>query len=69
MATADELRDAIAEAATQPRRVSTPDITVEAHPLPDQLEVAKDTAANESASKPHRGLRFTRCIPAGPGPR
>lgn len=68
MSTADDIRETIAQAATEPKRVSTPDITVEAHSLKDQIEAAKDASSNESASKRHRGLRFTRCIPAGPGP-
>lgn len=69
MGTADEIRDAAIENAKGPKRVQGDEGTVEQHSIKDQLAAAEAAANSSAASQPHRGLRFTRAIPAGPGPQ
>ena len=65
MATADEVRDAIAENATGPRRAKGDEGEVEQHPLPDQVEVARYLSQTEASTYLHRGVRVTPTVMPG----
>jgi hypothetical protein len=58
----DTIRDAIRENAVGPKAASTDNLSVTQHSLDDQIKAAKFVADEESASKPHRGLRFTKMV-------
>ena len=61
----DELDEAILENATGPARASGDSGSVDQHPLPDQITVAKYRAARTAVARPHRGLYFTKLVPPG----
>lgn len=67
MPTQEEINDAIAENLIGPKQVQGDEGTVTQHDLDDQIKAAKHLAANTAAAKNHRGLRFTKLIPQGPG--
>jgi hypothetical protein len=67
MADLNDIQAAIATNATGPKRVSVDGVSSEQHPIQDQIAAAQYTAGEDGASKPNRGLRFTKMIPAGPG--
>lgn len=67
MPTEDDINDAIAENATGPKSVSVDGSNVQQHSLADQIAARNDVASQSSASKAHRGLRFTKLIPPGCG--
>ena len=62
---ADEVSDALKNAAQQPKRVRTDAGEVEAHDLEQQIAADKYLAAKAAASAPGRGLRFNKLIPPG----
>ena len=67
MPDADDISDAIAENATGPKSVTVDGNNVQQHSIPEQIAARNDVAAQQSASKAHRGLRFTRLVPPGCG--
>lgn len=61
----DDLDDAIEQNAKGPAKASGDAGSVEQHPLPDQIEVAKFLASKEAAKSKKRGLRFNKLVPPG----
>ena len=61
---AEEIEDAIREAAQQPAEVSVDGQTVKQQPLRDQIE-ADRYLASKSAAKKGLGVRKTKVIPPG----
>lgn len=63
---AESLEDAAIENV---RRVTTGNISVESHSLRDQIEADKyfSGKSTTAASRPERGLRFSKIIPPGGG--
>ena len=65
-----EPQEVVDEAAAENvRRVTTGNVSVEGHSLADLQEWADRQSARTTpaASKPHRGLRFSKMIPPGGG--
>ena len=62
---ADEITDAIEQAAQEPKRVKGDMGEVEAHSLRDQIEADRYLASKRAARKTGGGLRFTKLIPPG----
>lgn len=63
---ADEVSNALKQAAQQPKRVRTDAGEVEAHDLREQIEADKYLAAKAAAkSTKNRGLRFNKIVPPG----
>jgi hypothetical protein len=60
-----DLSEDIETAATGPRIVKADGVEVTAHDLESLIEADKYLKSNDAASKPHRGLRFTKLIPGG----
>lgn len=60
-----ELIERIRAVASGPAEVSSDAGRVVEQNLEDLLEAARQLAAQASAAKPHRGLRFTRLVPPG----
>lgn len=65
-AMSDEIQQAIIDNATGPKRVTGDEGSVEQHSLQDQIAADRHVSSQAAASKPHRGLRRTKIIPAGP---
>lgn len=67
----DELRDQIADAAVNPKRVRTDAGEAESHNLKEMIEADKylsgRSAVTQSETRRHRGLRFNAIIPPGAG--
>jgi len=61
---AEELADAIREAAQQPAEVSVDGQTVKQQPLRDQIE-ADRYLASKDAAKRGLGVRMTKVVPPG----
>ena len=61
---AEELEDAIREAAQQPAEASVDGQTVRQQPLPDQIE-ADRYLASKAAAKQGLGVRLTKVVPPG----
>ena len=64
----DELREAIEQTATGPKRVRTDAGEVEAQDISQQIEADKYLSARSAvsgATNRHRGLRFSKLIPPG----
>jgi hypothetical protein len=61
----DTITDAIRENAAGPAKASGDSISVEQHSIREQIEADRYLASKRAASKPHRGLRFTRIVPPG----
>ncbi|HJX11105.1 MAG TPA: hypothetical protein VJ733_11485 [Candidatus Binatia bacterium] len=66
MPTADDIRDAIATSAIGPKSAQADGLNVQQHDLLDQIAAERHVAGQDAAAKAHRGLRFTKMIPAGP---
>ena len=66
MADADDIQDAIVENAQGPKRVQADGVNVEQHSIEDQIKAERHITGVAGAAKAHRGLRFTKLIPAGP---
>lgn len=62
---ADEITDAIEQAAQEPKRVKGDMGEVEAHPIRELIEADKYMRSKEAASKRTGGLRFTKLVPPG----
>jgi hypothetical protein len=61
----DELRQAIQQTATGPKRVRTDAGEVESQDISQQIEADKYLSAKAAAAKNHRGLRFSTIVPPG----
>ena len=61
----DELRDKIAETASNPKRVRTDAGEVEAQDLESMIAADKYLAAKAAASTKYRGLRMNKLLPPG----
>lgn len=61
----ETLTDAIRENAAGPAKASGDSMTVEQHSIQDQIAADRYLASKAAASKPHRGMRFTRIVPPG----
>jgi len=61
---AEEIEDAIREAAQRPAEVSVDGQTVKQQPLPDQIEADRYLASKEAA-KQGLGVRMTKIVPPG----
>lgn len=61
---ADEIENAIREAAQQPAEASVDGQTVKQQPLPDQIE-ADRYLASKNAAKKGIGVRMTKVVPPG----
>lgn len=61
----DTITDAIRENAAGPAKATGDSISVEQHSIREQIEADRYLASKRAASKPHRGLRFTRIVPPG----
>lgn len=53
-------------AATDPLSVTSDGLTVNAHPLPDQIQRDRYGKAATAKTNKYRGLMFNKIIPAGP---
>lgn len=62
-----DLTDRIRQVAEQPAEVSSDAGRVVEQKLDDLLEADRYLHGEQSARKPHRGLRFTRLVPPGAG--
>lgn len=66
MPDADDIKDAIAQSATDGiKRVRGDEGEVEQLSIPDQIAAAKFVAQGTAASKPARGIRFSKIVPPG----
>ncbi len=63
---ADEtITDAIRENAVGPAKASGDSGSFEQHSIQDQIAADQYLASKRAATKPHRGLRFSRIVPPG----
>ncbi|MCC6360638.1 MAG: hypothetical protein IT450_18010 [Phycisphaerales bacterium] len=60
-----DLTEQIEETASNPASVATPDVTVTAQKVTDQIAADRYLRGEEAADTPKRGLRFTRMVPPG----
>ncbi len=61
---AEEIENAIREAAQQPAEVSVDGQTLKQQPLPDQIEADRYLASKDAAKK-GLGVRMTKAVPPG----
>ncbi len=61
----NDITNAIRENASGPAKASGDQGSFEQHSIPDQIAADRYLASKRAASKPHRGMRFTRIIPPG----
>lgn len=61
----EEIKDAISETATGPKSVSTPDGTVTAQSVDEQIAADRYLEGETAKSTPKRGVMFTRFVPPG----
>ncbi len=61
----DELIDTIAENAAGPKKVAGDSITIEQHPLPDQIEFDRYQAAKTAQKNRRRGFTMSKVVPPG----
>jgi len=61
---AEEIENAIREAAQQPAEVSVDGQAVKQQPLPDQIEADRYLASKDAAKK-GLGVRMTKAVPPG----
>lgn len=61
----DDLEQAIRDNAVGPRRAQGDSVSVEQHPLRDQIDADRYLASKQAAAAPARALRLTRLIPPG----
>ena len=59
------LKDEITSNASGPQEMEGDEGRVHQHSLPDQIEADRYLAGENAASKPARGLRFTKISPPG----
>jgi len=65
---AEQIQSAIATSATAGIASASNDSgSVQKMSIDDQIKAANYLAGKSAASKPHHGLRFTKCIPPGGG--
>ncbi|HNQ22479.1 MAG TPA: hypothetical protein PKK06_05235 [Phycisphaerae bacterium] len=63
---ADDLKDAIKTNAEGPKQASADGVTVQQHPLADQIEADKYLASKEAASRnPAKGFTRVKIVPPG----
>lgn len=62
---ASEIKDAIVDNATGPRKVDGDEASVEQHNLRDQIAADKHVASSDGVAKKHRGIRMTKLISPG----
>jgi hypothetical protein len=55
----------VSDAATEPKSASADGVSVQNHSLDELIRAEKHLAAKSGASKPHRGLRFSKLVPPG----
>lgn len=63
--TNSEIEDALRKAAVRPARASNETGSVEAHPLPDQVEALRSIRSDGAARRGLKGLRVTQVVPGG----
>ena len=61
----ETITDAIRQNAAGPAKASGDQGSFEQHSIQDQIAADRYLAGKRAATKPHRGLRFTRIIPPG----
>lgn len=61
----ETIADAIKDNAAGPAKASGDSISVEQHSIQDQIAADRYLASKRAATKPHRGLRFSRVVPPG----
>ncbi|MBN2445648.1 MAG: hypothetical protein JXO22_02910 [Phycisphaerae bacterium] len=61
----EEIKDAIVENATGPRKATGDEGSIEQHSLQDQIAADWHVKGTNAAKKPARGLRFTKLIMPG----
>lgn len=61
-----DISDAIAANAAGPKKVVSDGVSVEQHPIQDQIAADKYVEGQTAASRKHRGIRFTKLISPGP---
>ena len=61
----ETIADAIKENAAGPAKASGDSVSIEQHSIQDQIAADRYLASKRAASKPHRGMRFTRIVPPG----
>ena len=59
------MADNVEEAMTEPKKAAGDGISVEQHSLPDLIAAEKHVQAKAAASKPARGMRFSKFVPGG----
>lgn len=62
---AEEIEEAIQDAALAPKRVESDGVKVESHSLPDLIDAAKHVAGKTAAKNPFGGIRFVKVIHPG----
>lgn len=65
MASGDDIRAHLDEAATAPKKASGDEGSVEMHGLPDLIEADRYARARDKPSAPAGGLMFTKLVPPG----
>jgi hypothetical protein len=61
----ETITNAIRENASGPVKASGDQGSFEQHSIEDQIAADRYLASKAAASKPHRGMRFTRIVPPG----
>lgn len=61
----EDLENSIAENAAAPKKASGDGVSVEQHPLKEQIEADKYLASKEAVKSGRRGLRFSKLVPPG----
>jgi hypothetical protein len=61
----DDLDDVIQENASGPKQASGDGVSVEQHPLQDQIAADRYLASKKAARSKHLGLRLTKVVPPG----
>ena len=62
---AENLENSIAENAASPKKASGDGVSVEQHPLADQIEADRYLAAKNAMKSGDKGLRFNKLVPPG----
>jgi len=61
----DNLNNSILDSATQPAKVSSDGVSVEQHPLSEQIAADKYLASKTATQKKGLGIKFTKLSPSG----
>ena len=61
----DEITDRLETLAQKPQIVEADGVKVEQHDLKQIVEADRYLSNRNAASKPHRGLRFSKIVPPG----